>query len=138
MEFRNMTKTERVDFLAETGRPAVLAIGSQLMCPVWYLPHLPLISFMTSTQSRKALLLSNPIRELSLCVQEYSESRVCYVTMYGTASLHSLAASPSDLPRRIAGRYLAGEALEGFLAAGVDDLAVRMRPYKVVGKILEP
>ena len=137
MKFRDMTKKEISDFIAEPGRTAVLNIGDLLTCPVWYYPHGEWVSFMTSSESRKVTLLAKPTRDLSLCVQDYSEERVCYVTLRGTAELYFMTSAPADLPWRIASRYLEGNSLDAFLDHAVDDMAVRVRPYKVVGKILE-
>lgn len=136
MNFRTMTAEERTAFLAEPGRPAVLAIGDLLACPVWYYPHGQYISFMTSSTTRKAELLALPSK-LILCVQDYSTERICYATVYGAAEVYHRNVAPGDLPRRIASRYLEGNSLDAFLEQNIDDLAVRVRPYKVVGKILE-
>ncbi|WP_448317868.1 pyridoxamine 5'-phosphate oxidase family protein [Streptomyces sp. CO7] len=129
-----LTKDEREAFLSE---PLTATLGvaagpgrGPLLVPLWYGYEpggLPWI--LTGRDSRKAALIAETGR-FSLLVQRLTPT-VRYVSVEGPV-VESLTATAEHV-REIAGRYLSGAALEGYLAspAAVEESVVlRISPQR--------
>ncbi|MDQ3966307.1 MAG: pyridoxamine 5'-phosphate oxidase family protein [Actinomycetota bacterium] len=122
---RQMTETERQEFLAET-RVAVLSVASDddrppLTVPVWYGYRLGgNISFFTGTQGRKArkTRLIEKAGVLSLSVQR-EEFPYRYVTVEGTVVGIDRPPSAEQM-LAVARRYLPEDAARGFVQAELE------------------
>ncbi|MGW2515442.1 pyridoxamine 5'-phosphate oxidase family protein [Streptomyces sp. NPDC001617] len=136
-----LSREEREGFLAE---PRVAALGvdagdgrGPLVVPIWYayepggLPWL-----LTGADSRKMRLIRAAGR-FSLMV-ERTEPTTRYVSVEGPVA--EISEGSGALHREMAGRYLSGEALDGFVAFAEAELAdhvvVRMRPEHWLGSDL--
>lgn len=130
-----LSVTEREQFLAEphVGALAVVEAGDRapLTVPIWY-QYTPggELWINTAPESRKARAIRAAGRFSLLA--ERTEPTVRYVSVEGPVA--ETVAGTAEHHRELAGRYLAGEALESYLAWAAKDLeehvVIRLRPQR--------
>jgi PPOX class probable F420-dependent enzyme len=88
---------------------------------------------MISTSQKARHLAERP--RISLCVDDETPP-YAFVTVHGTATVHNRPPDLLEWTTRIARRYVPGEDAEavGRRYAEFDDLIVRVRPDRVIGR----
>jgi nitroimidazol reductase NimA-like FMN-containing flavoprotein (pyridoxamine 5'-phosphate oxidase superfamily) len=121
----SMTREERLAFLADEPRVAVLSIEAAdrgpVSAPVWYTVQSPVaIAFEVAKDSRKADLLAHANRA-TMCVQsEIAPYR--YVAVEGRVEV--IGPAPDEFRRAQAVRYLGDEMGELYFASTRDEPAL--------------
>ncbi len=129
----SMTPDERISFIGDTPRVAVLSIEANdrgpVSAPIWYsLERNGGLTFSVGSTSRKAALLRAAARA-TLCMQS-EEAPYRYVTAEGSVS--EQGPSTDDVRRARAIRYLGPELGELYFAStrDEDDVTFELRPER--------